>query len=56
MGLDLIVEGCAKPGNEDEWRRILERSFAGESVAEIEKARFREISTPGYGRIGARIR
>jgi hypothetical protein len=27
MGLDLVVEGCAKPGYEKEWRRLLERSF-----------------------------
>jgi hypothetical protein len=32
MGLDLVVEGCAKPGHEDEWRRLLERSFADEEL------------------------
>jgi hypothetical protein len=53
MGLDLIVEGCAKPGHEDEWRRLLERSFADEEPSESEIARFREISIPGYERIGA---
>jgi hypothetical protein len=53
MGLDLIVEGCAKPGHEDEWRRLLQRSFLEEELATTEVARFQEISTPGYERIGA---
>ena len=53
MGLDLTVEGCAKPGREDEWRRLLERSFADEELSEAEVKRFREISLPGYERIGA---
>ena len=53
MGLDLIVEGCAKPGHEPEWRRLLERSFADEKLSDAEVARFQEISIPGYQRIGA---
>ncbi len=53
MGLDLVVEGCAKPGHEEEWRRILERSFAEKDVSEEETERFSEISIPGYQRIGA---
>jgi hypothetical protein len=53
MGLDLVVEGCAKPGHEDEWRRLLERSFASEDVSKAEIARFMEICIPGYERIGA---
>ena len=53
MGLDLVVEGCAKPGHEAEWRRVLQRSFAGQELSEVETARFAEISTPGYERIGA---
>jgi hypothetical protein len=53
MGLDLIVEGCAKPGHEREWRQLLDRSFAGRQVSDAEVARFREISIPGYERIGA---
>ena len=53
MGLDLVVEGCAKPGHEQEWRRLLERSFADEHLSDEEVARFREISIPGYERIGA---
>jgi hypothetical protein len=48
MGLDLIVEGCAKPGREQEWRQLLECSFAEKQVSDVEVARFREISTPGY--------
>ena len=40
MGLDLVVEGCAKPGREAEWRRLVERSFAGEAIAEADVARF----------------
>lgn len=53
MGLDLVVEGCAKPGHEQEWRRVLERSFADEELSELESARFRQICIPGYERIGA---
>ena len=53
MGLDLIVEGCAKPGQEQEWRQLLERSFGGKEVSDAEVERFREISIPGYERIGA---
>ena len=36
MGLDLVVEGCAKPGYEKEWRRLLERSFPDEELSEAE--------------------
>jgi hypothetical protein len=53
MGLDLVVEGCAKPGHEPEWRRMLERSFADQEPSEMDNARYREISIPGYQRIGA---
>jgi len=53
MGLDLVVEGCAKPGYELEWRQILYRSFKQEQSTEAEAERFREISIPGYERIGA---
>lgn len=53
MGLDLVVEGCAKPGHEAEWRRIIERAFAGTQLSDMETARFNEISIPGYQRIGA---
>jgi hypothetical protein len=53
MGLDLIVEGCAKPGHEQEWRQLLERSFAEKELSDAEVARFRDISIPGYERIGA---
>jgi hypothetical protein len=53
MGLDLVVEGCAKPGLEHEWRRLLERSFADEDLSESEVARFQEISIPAHQRIGA---
>jgi hypothetical protein len=53
VGLDLVVEGCAKPGHEEEWRRLLERSFAEEQPSEAELARFKDITVPGYERIGA---
>ena len=53
MGLDLIVEGCAKPGHEQEWRELLNRSFADKELSETEVARFQVISIPGYQRIGA---
>ena len=53
MGLDLVVEGRAKPGHEDEWRELLKRSFADKELSEAEVARFGGISSPGYERIGA---
>lgn len=53
MGLDLIVEGCAKPGHEAEWRRVLERSFAEVELTDAETARFAEISIPPFERLGA---
>jgi hypothetical protein len=53
VGLDLVVEGCAKPGHEPEWRRLLERSFFGQDLSEADIARFQEINIPGYVRIGA---
>jgi len=53
MGLDLTVEGCARPGQEQEWRHLLERSFADEELSEVEVARFQEICIPGHQRIGA---
>lgn len=53
MGLDLVVEGCPKPGHEQEWRRLLERSFADEQLSEAEITRFQEICIPPYERIGA---
>ncbi len=31
MGLDLIVEGCPKPGHEREWRQLLQRLSAMKS-------------------------
>src|SRR5688572_13050340 len=53
MGLDLVVEGCAKPGHEREWRQLLERAFADEQLSDAEIARFQDVSIPGYQRIGA---
>lgn len=53
MGLDLVVESCAKPGYEGEWRRLLERSFSEEDLSESEQERFQEVSIPAYERIGA---
>lgn len=53
MGLDLVVEGCARPGQETEWRRLLERSFADDQLSDAEIARFNDISIPGHERIGA---
>ncbi len=52
MGLDLVAEGCARPGHEAEWRRILERSF-GDEPADGDEERFREISIPPFERVGA---
>ena len=53
MGLDLVVEGCAKTGHEAEWRQIMERSFADEQLSEAEISRFKAIIIPGYERLGA---
>lgn len=53
MGLDLVVEGCAKPGHEGEWRRLLERSFSEEELSEAEQERFQAVCIPAYERIGA---
>jgi hypothetical protein len=53
VGLDLIVEGCAKPGHEAEWRRSVERAFGDEQLSDADLARFQEISTPPYENLGA---
>ena len=53
MGLDLVVEGCAKPGHEGEWHDLLERAFSDSALSEAEVAHFNEISVPGYQRLGA---
>ena len=52
MGLDLCVEGCAKPGFEDECRDILQRSFSGDG-RKGDKDRFDEISVPAYQNLAA---
>lgn len=51
--MDLIVESCAKPGHEAEWRRFLELSFEGDEASDADVARFHEISIPPYERLGA---
>jgi hypothetical protein len=53
MGLDLVVESSARPGQEVEWRRLIERAFGGDEVSDAEIARFQEISVPPYERLGA---
>ena len=53
MGLDLVVEGCPRPGHEAEWRQILERSFGNGEPAAGDLERFGEISTPPHERVGA---
>lgn len=53
MGLDLIVESCAKPGHEAEWRRFLEVSFEGDEASDSDVSRFHDISIPPYERLGA---
>src|SRR5579871_4518234 len=53
MGLDLVVEGRPKPGQEQEWRRLLKLSFADKELSEKEMERFREISIPAYECISA---
>jgi hypothetical protein len=53
MGLDLVVEGAPRDGQEAEWRRLLQRGFDGDHLTDAEVARFQEISVPGYERLGA---
>ena len=53
MGLDLIVESCAKPGHDAEWLRAVERTFAADQLSDEERARFAEISIPPYAQVGA---
>jgi hypothetical protein len=53
MGLDLVVEACARTGHEAEWRRALERSFQDHQPTDADVARFEEISIPAYERVGA---
>lgn len=53
MGLDLLVEACAKPGHEAEWRRFMEQSFDNEEASDDGVARFHEISIPPHERLGA---
>jgi hypothetical protein len=53
LGLDLVVEGCPKPGHEVEWREILGRSFGGDDPHESDASRFGEISIPPHERVGA---
>ncbi|ODN71422.1 hypothetical protein [Methylobrevis pamukkalensis] len=53
MGLDLVVEGCARDGHEAEWRRMVDRAFRGDRLNEAEIERFAEISIPPYERLGA---
>jgi hypothetical protein len=45
--------GLAKPGHENEWRRLLERAFSDSQLSDAEIARFNEVSVPCYERIGA---
>ncbi len=52
MGLDLCVEGRAKPGHETEWRQILERSFA-EKPKKGDEDRYQDISIASYEQVGA---
>ncbi len=53
LGLDLIVESCAKPGHEAEWRRTIERTFAADQLSDAERVRFAEITIPPYAQVGA---
>lgn len=48
MGLDFIVQGCAKPGHEVEWRGLIERVFANEQLGGDAEARLLAISNPAH--------
>jgi len=54
MGLDLVVEGCAKPGYEKEWVRLLERSFADEELSEARLRTSRRFPSPAISASGHR--
>jgi hypothetical protein len=53
VGLDLVVQSCAKDGHEAEWRGFIESLFDADEASEAEIARFQEISIPPYARLGA---
>ena len=54
MGLDLVVESCAKPNHEREWRQLLEKHYSSDDeLSEEEIERFQAVSVPAYERIGA---
>lgn len=59
MGLDLIVEPCAAPGHEAEWRRLMERIFGKRRwfqrrrLSHKEVERLNAISIPPYKQVGA---
>jgi hypothetical protein len=53
MGLDLLVESCAKPGHEVEWRQILERYFGENGLPGDAVERFAAISIPPHEQVGA---
>jgi hypothetical protein len=53
MGLDLLVEGGAKPGHEAEWRQLITRVFNDEPISDAEIERYQEISVPSYEQVGA---
>jgi len=53
MGLDLLVEGRAKPGHEPEWRALIGKAFAAEALSEAENGRLQEIIVPPHECVGA---
>ncbi|MEM7781021.1 MAG: hypothetical protein AAF697_11590 [Pseudomonadota bacterium] len=53
MGLDLCVEGRAKPGHEAAWEVSIRRFFADEELSDAEIEHFQSISEPAYETLGA---
>lgn len=53
MGLDLCVEGRARPGHEVEWAGFMRRCFTGVQPSEADKERFNAICEPPHAVLGA---
>ena len=52
MGLDCIVFPKARPGHEEEWRRLMEAMYNDETQSDAVKERRREISMMPYESVG----
>jgi hypothetical protein len=53
MGLDLLAMGCAKPGQEAEWEKLMATLYNGGEESEEAAARRLQISVAAYETVGA---